>query len=309
MCARYHSPMITCPTTRQPWLHALLFLTLSVLVGYSFTTARAAEKEVPPKVREGENTEKGHEAPQKSPIGIAAIVNGEVITLAEVAKASRDSSGAMSEAEARELLIQKALTNQKSKGRLAPDEEPSIKRFNSDSLTKPVPIESENGEKKPAMRDGGMKKPSTGGGEKPSSGMRDGDRPRTGERDGGKPRTGSRDGDGMKKAGARDGEGRKPSAESGQKPRKGTEGSTDTPVRSSGEVITMHVTANGDTVLINGEKQSTSGLRGHLSTFLPDHPGAKIIVSGDPDTPLKSLHEIVDAVRDNGNKNVGINAE
>ena len=71
----------------------------------------------------------------------------------------------------------------------------------------------------------------------------------------------------------------------------------------------MHVTANGDTVLINGEKQSTSGLRAHLSTFLPEHPGAKVIVSGDPDTPLKSLHEIVDAVRDNGNKNVGIKAD
>ena len=196
-CVRNHPTlhqrilMITRPTTRQPWLHALLVSTLSVLIGYSFTTARAAEKEVPPKVREGETVKK---------------------------------AGASGESE------------------------------------KPV--------KKPATR----------------------------EREGG-----------MKKTG--DGEGRKPSAESGQKPRKSTEGSTDTPVRSSGEVITMHVTANGDTVLINGEKHSTSGLRGHLSTFLPDHPGAKVIVSGDPDTPLKSLHEIVDAVRDNGNKNVGIKAE
>jgi hypothetical protein len=149
--------------------------------------------------------------------------------------------------------------------------------------------------KKPGARDGegGVKKPGTGDGEKPRSGMRDGEKPRTGERDG------------LKKTSERDGEGR-PSAESGSKPRKGEGDSAS--VKSS-EVITMHVTANGDTVLINGEKQPISGLRGHLSTFLPDHPGAKVIVSGDPDTPLKSLHEIVDAVRDNGNKNVGIKAE
>lgn len=233
MCARYHSPMITRPTTRQPWLHALLVPTLSVLVCYSFNTTRAAEKEVPPKVREGETVKK---------------------------------AGASGESE-------------------KPVKKPSTREHDG-GMKKTG--ESEGGTKKPGMRDGeGSRKP----------GARDGEKPRSGERDG------------MKKTGERDGEGRKPSAESGQKPRKGTEGSADTPVRSSGEVITMHVTANGDTVLINGEKQSTSGLRGHLSTFLPDHPGAKVIVSGDPDTPLKSLHAIVDAVRDNGNKNVGIKAE
>ncbi len=240
-CVRNHPTlrqrilMIATPTTRQPWLHALLILTLTVLVSYSFTTARAAEKEVPPKVREGTTSTK------------------------------KDPS------------------------------EPS----------------DQSERKKPAMKDGereGGRKPNAErDGEKPRSGMKDGDKPRTGERDGEKPRTGPRDGEGMKKPGGeRDGEGRKPSAESGQKPRKG-EG--DRPATASGEVITMHVTADGDTVVINGEKRSTSGLRGFLSTYLPEHPGAKVIVSGDPDTPLKSLHEIVDAVRDNGNKNVGIKAE
>ena len=250
-CVRNHPTlhqrilMITRPTTRQPWLHVLLVPTLSVLIGYSFTTARAAEKEVPPKVREGETVKKAgasgeSEKPVKKP-------------------ATREREGGM----------KKTGDGEREGGK------PSAER--------------DGGTKKPGMRDGegGVKKPGT----------RDGEKPRSSERDG------------MKKTGARDGEGRKPSAESGQKPRKGTEGSADTPVRNSGEVITMHVTANGDTVLINGEKHSTSGLRGHLSTFLPDHPGAKVIVSGDPDTPLKSLHEIVDAVRDNGNKNVGIKAE
>ncbi len=233
-CVRNHPTlrqrilMIATPTTRQPWLHALLVLTLSLLVGYSFTTARAQEKEVPPKVR-------GGETPRSAETG------------------------------------------------------------------KPATGEREGGEKKPAMRegDGGARKPGMRDGDKPRTGERDGDKPRTGERDGDKPRTGARDGEGGPKTGARDGEG-------STKTRKGDGDSAS--VKSS-EVITMHVTASGDTVLINGEKQPTSGLRGHLSTFLPDHPGAKVIVSGDPDTPLKSLHEIVDAVRDNGNKNVGIKAE
>jgi beta-lactamase regulating signal transducer with metallopeptidase domain/biopolymer transport protein ExbD len=258
-CVRNHPTlrqrilMIATPTTRQPMIQALLVLTLSVLVGYSFTTARAAEKEVPPKVREGTTT-----------------------------KPSTPSTGSTES-----------------------EKKPAMKDGEREG-GKPS-AEREGGSKPNAERDGQRKPNAERDGEKPRSGMKDGEKPRTGERDGEKPRTGERDGEGMKKPGGeRDGEGRKPSAESGQKPRKG-EG--DRLAASSGEVITMHVTADGDTVVINGEKRSTSGLRGFLSTFLPEHPGAKVIVSGDPDTPLKSLHQIVDAVRDNGNKNVGIKAE
>ncbi len=246
------------------FLHALLALTLSVLVSYSFTTARAQEKEVPAKVREGSTTTQPSTRSTESP--------------------NSDKKTAMRDGE--------------REGR-----KPSSER---EGGTKKPGMRDGEGARKPGARDGegGVKKPGTGDGEKPRSGMRDGEKPRTGERDGEKPRTGERDG--MKKTGERDGEGR-PSAESGSKPRKGEGDSAST--GSSGEVITMHVTASGDTVLINGEKRPMSGLRGHLSSFLPEHPGAKVIVSGDPDTPLKSLHQIVDAVRDNGNKNVGIKAE
>ena len=240
--------MIATPTTRQPVIQALLVLTLSVLVGYSFTTARAAEKELPPKVREGSTTAKpSTESPKPT------MKDGE----REGGKPSAERDGG----------------------------KPSAER---------------DGTRKPGPRDGeGEKKP----------GMRDGDKPRTGERDGEKPRTGSRDGEGMKKGGERDGEGRKPSAESGQKPRKGSEGSADTPVRSSGELITLKVIDGGDTVLIGDEKVPMNRLRGFLSTFLPDHPGAKVEVTGNDDIPLKALHNTVDAVRDNGTKNVGIKAE
>jgi hypothetical protein len=165
------------------------------------------------------------------------------------------------------------------------------------------PSAERDGTRKPGPRDGEAEK-------KP--GMRDGDKPRTGERDGEKPRTGSRDGEGMKKPAAErdagtparkgDGEGRKPSAESGQKPRKG-DGDRET--TSSGEVLTLKVIDGGDTVLIGDEKVPMNRLRSFLSNFLPEHPGAKIIVSGDTDT-LKALHYTVDAVRDNGNKNVRI---
>ncbi|HCN79279.1 MAG TPA: hypothetical protein DIT13_19105 [Verrucomicrobiales bacterium] len=246
-CVRNHPTlrqrilMIATPTTRQPVIQALLVLTLSVLVGYSFTTARAAEKEVPPKVREGATTAKpSTESPRSTESPKPAMKDGE----REGGKPSAERDGG----------------------------KPSAER---DGTRKPGPRDGE-GEKKPGMRDGD------------------------------KPRTGSRDGEGMKKGGERDGEGRKPSAESGQKPRK-SEG--DREATSSGEVITMHVPASGDTILINGEERPLSGLRGFLKDFLPEHPGAKVLVSGDPDTPLKSLHQIIDAVRDNGNKNVGIKAE
>lgn len=269
-CVRNHPTlrqrilMITNPTTRQPWLHALLILTLSVLVSYSFTTARAQEKEVPAKVREGSTTTQPSTRSTES--------------------SNSDKKTAMRDGE-------------REGGK------PSAER---DGGTKKPGMRDGEGARKSGARDGegGVKKPGTGDGEKPRSGMRDGEKPRIGERDGDKPRTGERDG--MKKTGEREGEGR-PSAESGSKPRRGEGDSAST--GSSGEVITMHVTASGDTVLINGEKRPMSGLRGHLSSFLPEHPGAKVVVSGDPETPLKSLHQIVDAVRDNGNKNVGIKAE
>lgn len=277
-CVRNHPTlrqritMITTPTTRQPLLQLLLALTLSVLVSYSFTTARAQEKVVPAKVRGGETVNKPaasdeSETPVKKP-------------------ASREGDGGM----------KKTREGEREGGK------PSAER---EGGTKKPSMRDGDGARKPGARDGegGVKKPGTGDGEKPRSGMRDGEKPRTGERDGEKPRSGERDG--MKKTGERDGEGRT-SAEGGSKSRKG-EGESAS--MKSSEVITMHVTANGDTILINDEKRPMSGLRGHLSSFLPEHPGAKVIVSGDPDTPLKSLHEIVDAVRDNGNKNVSIKSE
>ncbi|MBL9182999.1 MAG: hypothetical protein JNN17_12735 [Verrucomicrobiaceae bacterium] len=259
-CVRNHPTlrqrilMIATPTTRQPVIQALLVLTLSVLVGYSFTTARAAEKEVPPKVREGSTTAKtSTESPRSTESPKPAMKDGE----REGGKPSAEREGG----------------------------KPSAER---DGTRKPGPRDGE-GEKKPGMRDGD------------------------------KPRTGSRDGEGMKKPAAErdagtparkgDGEGRKPSAESGQKPRKGSEGSADTPVRSSSELITLKVIDGGETVLIGDEKVPMNRLRGFLSTFLPDHPGAKVEVTGNDDIPLKALHNTVDAVRDNGNKNVGIKAE
>ena len=216
-CVRNHPTlrqrilMIATPTTRQPLIQALLVLTLSVLVGYSFTTARAAEKEVPPKVREGSTTKKDPTDPSDP--------------------------------------------------------------------------------KKPAMRESEAGTPARQGDRKSG-------KPGA-ERDGTR-KPGPRDGEGMKKDGERDGEGRKPSAESGQKPRKGD---SDRSTTSSGELITLKVIDGGDNVLIGEEKVPMNRLRGFLSNFLPEHPGAKIIVSGDADT-LKALHYTVDAVRDNGNKNV-----
>ncbi|HRH99210.1 MAG TPA: M56 family metallopeptidase, partial [Prosthecobacter sp.] len=253
-CVRNHPTlrqrilMIATPTTRQPWLHALLVLTLSLLVGYSFTTARAQEKEVPPKVR-------GGETPRSAETGKPATGEREG---GEKKPAMREGDGGARKPGAR-------------------DGDGGVKKpgtGDGEGPRKPGARDGEGGVKKPGTGDGeGARKPGMRDGDKPRTGERDGDKPRTGERDGDKPRTGARDGEGMKKPGARDGEG-------STKTRKGEGDSAS--VKSS-EVITMHVTASGDTVLINGEKRPISGLRGHLSTFLPEHPGAKVIVSGDPD--------------------------
>jgi beta-lactamase regulating signal transducer with metallopeptidase domain len=247
-CVRNHPTlrqrilMIATPTTRQPVIQALLVLTLSVLAGYSFTTARAAEKEVPPKVREGSTTRpKPSDASDKSD--------------------SSDRKPAMRESEAGTPARQ----GDRESGK------PSTER---------------EGTRKPGPRDGEAEK-------KP--GMRDGE----------KPRTGSRDGEATQKPSAESPRSTK-SKESSQKPRKGD---GDRSTTSSSELITLKVIDGGDTVLIGDEKVPMNRLRGFLSTFLPDHPGAKVEVTGNDDIPLKALHNTVHAVRDNGNKNVGIKAE
>ncbi len=233
-CVRHHPTlrqrllMITLPPSRQPALQILLVLTLSVLAGYAFSTAHAAEKEVPPKIREGAAT---------------------------------------------------------------PPSDWSDKSDKSDrSDANPMLKDRESG-KKTGARDG----------DTPRTGPRDGDRSKTGPHDGDRPKTGQRDGD-RPKTGERDSG--KPSAETGRRPSPEAEAA-----RSSHEILPLHVTAGGDTVVIGGEKVPMNRLRGFLSQFLPKHPGARVEISGDGDIPLKALHNVVDAVRDNGNRNVGIRAE
>jgi hypothetical protein len=137
----------------------LLVLTLSVLVGYSFTTARAAEKEVPPKVREGSTTAKPSDASDKSD--------------------SSDRKPAMREGEAGTPARQGDREFVK----------PSAER---DGTRKPGTRDGE-GEKKPGTRDGD--KPRTGprdGEGMKKTGERDGEgRKPSAERDGQKPRKGS----------------------------------------------------------------------------------------------------------------------
>lgn len=359
-CVRNHPTlrqrilMIATPTTRQPWLQALLVLTLGTLVCYSFaTTARAQEKEVPPKVRtrdtdrspttvpgnggadgvkkpgdreregdgaarkpgaregdgdgqrksgmrdgegerktsarEGDRPREGGTRDGTSTIRILAVVNGTPIMRSEVLKAIEAAGGTHSEQEMLDIIIKERLAKIKS---TRPEAKPTLARLN------------EGG-----MRDG--ERPRTDGerdGERTRGGERDGEKPRTGMRDGEKPRTGARDGDGERKPGMRDGE--KPrTAERDGKPRDGREDSGKKSMTTSGETITLHVTKKGDVVRIGEEEISVNRLRGHLMNFLPEHPGAKVIVTADADVSFGAVHNILDAVRDNGNKNVGIKAE
>ncbi|MCX6848018.1 MAG: hypothetical protein NTY98_03775 [Verrucomicrobia bacterium] len=257
-CVRNHPTlrqrihMIAHPTTRQPVIQTLLVLTLSVLVCYSFTTARAVEKEVPAKERNRE----GAPAAEKPKTGA-----GEEDGNGMKKPGTRDGEG---------------------------------------GAKKPGTGDGEGGSKKTGMRDdeGGSKKTGMregdGGTKKP--GAREGEgSTKTGARDGEKPRTGEREGEGGKKTGAREGEG-------GKK----TGASDGDASASTSETITLRVIKNGEAVMVGDKEVSMGGLRGHLSTFLPDHAGAKVVVTGDDNIPLSALHNTVDAVRDNGNKKVGI---
>lgn len=147
---------------------------------------------------------------------------------------------------------------------------------------------------KTGPRDGDRPKTGQRDGDKPRTGERDGDRPRTGERDGARPKTGERD---SQKSGSREGDG----------PRRNAEAKS--PGSASGETLTIRVTKNGDSVILGEEEVAMNRLRGHLQSYLPQHPGAQVIVSGDSGVPDKALAEAMDAVRDNGNKNVRISAE
>lgn len=288
-CVRNHPTlrqrihMIAHPTTRQPVIQMLLVLTLSVLVCYSFTTARAVEKEVPAKERSREGARAPAAEQTKTETGEAG---------------TREGDGGTKKSGMRE---------------------------GDGGSRKPVTGDGEGARKTGAREgDGGSRKPGARDGEgSAKTGMRDGEKPRTGgEREGeGSRKTGARDGEGgAKKTGARDGEGaNKTGMRDGEKPRTGGEregeGSRKTGARdgdkatSSGETITLKVIKNGEAVMVGDEEVSMGRLRGHLSTFLPEHPSAKVVVTGDEDVPLGALHNTVDAVRDNGNKNVGIKAE
>ncbi|WP_395736656.1 M56 family metallopeptidase [Prosthecobacter sp.] len=312
-CVRNHPTlsqrihMIAHPTARQPVLQLMLAVTLSALVCYSFTTARAVEKEVPAK----ERTRDGARAP------------------AEAEKPAKTGTGD-SEGESKKPGMREGDGGTKKTGM----------RDGEGGSKKTGMRDGDGGAKKTGARDGegGVKKPGTGDGEGArKTGARDGEggarKPGTGDGEGAS-KTGARDGEGgarkpgtgdgerARKTGARDGEGgaRKPGTGDGEGAgktgaRDGDGGTKRAGARdgdrsaASGKAITLRVIKNGEAVMVGDEEVAMNRLRGHLSTFLPEHPGAKIIVTGEGDVPMSAMNNTVDAVRDNGNKNVGIQTE
>lgn len=288
-CVRNHPTlrqrihMIAHPTTRQPALQLLLVLTLSALVCYSFTTAHAAEKEVPAKVRDRE----GARPPEA---GKTKTGTGEEDGSGTKKSGMREGDGGA----------------KKSGTRDGEAKTPGM-RDGDGGTKKPGARDGEGGAKKPGMRDGeGSNKTGARDGEKARTGEREGEgSKKTGARDGEKARTGERDGEGGKKTGARDGEKPRTGERDGEGGKKTSASEGDT----SSETITLRVIKNGEAVLVGEEEIAMKSLRGHLSTFLPDHAGAKVVVTGDDNIPLSALHNTVDAVRDNGNKKVGIKVD
>ena len=305
-CVRNHPTlrqrihMIAHPTARQPVLQLLLVLTLGGLVCYSFTTARAVEKEVPAKERTRDGARippAGMTKPSPSPYSnrIVAVVDGEPIARSEVQDAMKAAGEKYNEQEMLEIMVKERIAKAEN---ARAKKKPTVVRFGEDGKqigpsevgTPARSREADGGTKKPGRRDGdgGARKPGTGDGEgSRKTGARDGDKPRTGARDGEKPRAGTRDGEGTRKTGARDGD----------------------KAPTSAETITLRVIKKGEAVMVGETEVAMGSLRGHLSTFLPEHAGARIVVMSDGDVPYGALHNTLDAVRDNGNKNVGIKAE
>ncbi|MDZ4286770.1 MAG: hypothetical protein U0984_02365, partial [Prosthecobacter sp.] len=168
---------------------------------------------------------------------------------------------------------------------------------------KPVEGERDGEVKKTGPRDGeGDKKPGPRDGEVRKTASREGENgKKPGPRDGEIKKTGARDGEGTR-TGPKDGEKQKTVERDGDRPAKTAEKS------ATGESIVLRVVKGGEAVRVGEEEIPMNGLRGYLQKFLPQHRGAKVTVTGDPDVSYKSLTGTVDAVRDNGHKHVGIAA-
>ncbi|GAA5142768.1 hypothetical protein GCM10023213_29310 [Prosthecobacter algae] len=281
-CVRNHPTllqritMIAQPNRNRPWLHAVFTLAFGVLTCYAFTTGQAAEEKTIP-------------AKDRSRDGERSTPTGET---GQAPRASREGDGKM--------------TGEREGDR------PKKGAREGDGMKKSGTADREG--TKTGPRDGDRPKTDERDGDKPRMGERDGDRPKTGQRDGDKPRTGERDGD-RPRTGERDGArpktSERDSQKSGSREGDGNRGSAEakSPGSASGETLTIRVTKNGDSVILGEEEVAMNRLRGHLQSYLPQHPGAQVIVSGDSGVPDKALAEAMDAVRDNGNKNVRISAE
>ncbi|WP_395751843.1 M56 family metallopeptidase [Prosthecobacter sp.] len=304
-CVRNHPTlrqrihMIAHPTARQPVLQLMLAVTLSALVCYSFTTARAAEKEVPAKERSRDGARAPAAEQGKAAPGEEGAATGT--------KKSGDGDGGSKKPGMRE-------GDGGSKKPGTRDGEGGSKTGMRDGEGgKKTGARDGEGGSKTGMRDGeGGKKTGARDGEGGSkTGMRDGEGgKKTGARDGeGGSKTGMRDGEGGKKTGARDGEGGSKTGMRDGEGGKKTGARDGDKATGSEKAITLRVIKKGEAVMVGDEEVAMNRLRGHLSTFLPEHAGAKIIVIGEGDVPMSAMNNTVDAVRDNGNKNVGIQAE
>lgn len=277
-CVRHHPTlrqrihMIAAPTTTRPLVQYLILTALGLIALGSFATIQAEEKELPPKERSREGQRSPTQSPQESERSTATR-EGERATM----PAEREGDRARS-----------------------PEREGDRPRTSEREGDKPRTTSREgDSPNRTGMREGdGASR----------TGARDGEgRTSTGERDGDRPRTGERDGDRSTREGMRDGDRPKTGGREGDRQRTATREGEASSTR--GEVIALHVVGDGDMVEIGREKVASNRLRGFLRSFLPKNPGARVVISGDDDTPLKALHQTLDAVRDSGGRGIGVTIE
>ncbi len=276
-CVRHHPTlrqrihMIAAPTHTRPLARYALMAAMGLMALGSFATIQAEEKELPPKERSREGQRSPSTAPRES----------------ERSTTPREGDRATMPAER--------------------------------EGDRPRTAERESDRPRTSEREGDRPRTTPREGDNPNrTGMRDGEGasrteprdgeggPKTGERDGDRPRTGARDGDRPTREGMRDGDRPKTGEREGDRPRTSREGEA---AATRGAVITLHVVGDGDAVEIGREKVPSNRLRGFLRSYLPSRPDARVVITGDEDTPLKALHQTLDAVRDSGGRGLGVTIE
>lgn len=325
-CVRNHPAllqritMIAQPNRTRPWLQTVFALAFGVITCYAFTTAKAAdEKDIPAKdrSRESERGPRTGEEPGNPQRGRESERGKE-----------GDGDGRMNGGK-REDGKKPASGDREGGARTGPRDGEGGKKGPRDG-ERPKTGDRDGDRPRTGERDGerprkgegdgdGAKKTGPRDGERPAKGPRDGERPRTGEGDGERKKTGERDGERSKSAGSesREGDAGRVSFGESEGAEKGLTHKVSNKKRTNlnrtaasdsaaAETVSIQVINAGEAVRIGSEEIPVSKLRGHLHHGYSGTEDTPFQISAGPDVPYKAVAEVLDALKDNKQRNVKV---